>query len=127
MLATAGLWRTTTTVDGRPALGAHLACVDEASQRASDLDSTADAGCKKPVPRPIPGGYAYDLVCEQDGLTTTVRGEVKGSAKRVVMSSTTRLVGPEGDVMPPTRAVIENVYVGPCPADMKPGDSVQAD
>lgn len=122
MLATPGLWRTTTTVEGRPVLGARLECVDAASQKASAIQAPAAAGCKAPVQRPVPGGYAYDLTCEQDGLTTTVAGEVKGDAGRVILSSTTRMVGPDGDVMPVSRVVIENVHVGPCPSDMKPGD-----
>ncbi|NEX94964.1 DUF3617 family protein [Caulobacter sp. 17J65-9] len=126
MLATPGLWRTKTMVNGRPALGANKTCVDAASQKAEDMFTQQGAtGCQSPARRQISGGYAYDLVCEQDGLKTLVSGEVKGDAKHVVMTSTTRMTGPDGDVMPPATVVIDSAYVGPCPAGMKPGDSVQ--
>lgn len=126
MLATAGLWRTTTTANGKQAFGALRTCVDAASQAQSDpFAQAAETGCQKPARRALAGGYTYELVCEKDGVKTAVSGEVRGDAKRVVMTSTTRMTGPDGDIMPPATVVIENVHVGPCPADMKPGDFVQ--
>jgi hypothetical protein len=126
MLATAGLWRTTTTVAGRKPFGANRTCVDVARQKADDMPNPpAEMGCKPPARRPIAGGYAYELVCNKDGLKILTSGEVKGDAKRVTMTSTSRVVSPDGDVAPPSGVVIESVYVGPCPAGMKPGDSVQ--
>jgi hypothetical protein len=126
MLVTPGLWRTTTSVNGKQAFGANRMCIDVDSQKASDLLSQAvETGCGQPVRRAIPGGFAYDLVCEQEGMKTTVSGQVTGDAKRVVMRSTTRMAGPDGDVAPPATVVVENLHVGACPAGMKPGDSVQ--
>lgn len=126
LLATPGLWRTTTTVGGRQVLGANLACVDLTSQKAGhDLGQTEETGCRAPVRRSIAGGFAYEVACEKDGLKTMVAGEVTGDARRVVMRSTTRLVGPDGDAAPPTEVVVENVHVGPCPAGMTPGQSTQ--
>jgi hypothetical protein len=126
MLVTPGLWRTTTTVNGKQAFGANRMCVDVDSQKAADMLSQAvETGCGQPVRRAVTGGFAYDLVCEQEGLKTTVSGDVTGDAKRVVMRSTTRMTGPDGEAAPPATVVIENIHVGACPAGMKPGDSVQ--
>lgn len=128
MMATPGLWMTTTTANGRKAFGVNRTCVDAASQKADPLgqEGASGAGCKPPQRRPIAGGFAYDLVCEQQGLKTIVSGEVKGDSKHVVMTSTTRMIDPQGgDAMPPATVVVQSDYVGPCPAGMKPGDFVQ--
>lgn len=126
MLATPGLWRTTTTINGNQVFGSNRMCVDADSQKATDMVSQAvETGCAQPVRRAVAGGFAYDLVCEKDGLKTMVSGEVTGDARRVVMRSTTRMTGPEGDVTPPATMVAESVHAGACPAGMKPGDSVQ--
>lgn len=127
MLATPGLWRTTTSANGAKAFGANRSCVDAASQKDDHLISApADMGCTPPERRPSAGGYAYQLTCVQDGLKTAISGKVTGNAKRVTITSTTHMTGPDGSqAMPPTTIVVDSIYVGPCPAGMKPGDSVQ--
>lgn len=126
MFATPGLWKTTTTVNGQKALGANRTCVDAASQKADFLaQGGGEAGCSPPQRRAIAGGFAYDLVCEQQGLKTVVKGQVRGDARHVVMTSTTRMTGPDADVMPSATVVVESEFLGPCPAGMKPGDFVQ--
>lgn len=126
MLSEPGLWRTTTTVNGRRVVGVYRACVDAASQKADDIfENPSEMGCDTPVRRAIANGYAYELVCRKDGVKTQVAGEVKGDARRVEMTSTTRVTGPDGATVPPANVGVESVYVGPCPVDMKPGQSVQ--
>lgn len=126
MLATPGLWKTTTTANGRQAFGASRTCVDAASQRVDSLaPGGGEAGCNPPQRRRIAGGFAYDLTCEQQGLKTVVTGEVRGDAKHVVMTSSARMTGPDGEAMPPATVVVESEFLGPCPAGMKPGDVVQ--
>jgi hypothetical protein len=126
MLATPGLWRTTTTVAGRRPFRANRTCVGAASQEADHmLSPPAETGCKSPARRPITGGYACELVCEKDGLKTLTSGEVKGDAKRVTMTSTASVIGPDGEASPPSGVMIESVYAGPCLTGMKSGDSVQ--
>jgi hypothetical protein len=126
MLATPGLWKTTTTANGQAAFGAIRTCVDAASQKADALaPDGGEAGCSPPQRRPVAGGFAYDLVCEQQGLKTVVNGEVRGDARHVVMTSTSRMTGPDGDTLSSATVVVESTFLGPCPAGMKPGDFVQ--
>lgn len=123
----AGLWKTTTRVDGRKVLGENQTCTGTDSKDA-DLATGEEgvAGCSVARRETRPDGYDYELVCEQDGLRSIVSGEVRRSARSTTASSTTRIVGPDGkDAGPASHVVVESVYAGACPAGMKPGDSVQ--
>jgi len=127
LMNTEGLWRTTTTVNGRQAFGANRACVSPDSQKAHDIggNQAAAAGCSAPRHRSIAGGYAFETVCELDGVKTTMSGQATGDAKRVTIVTNTRTTGPEGEVSPETTVRVESVHLGACPAGMKPGDTVQ--
>lgn len=128
LMTTAGLWRTTTTVDGRQAFGANRACVSLDSQRPADgmgQDEAAEAGCSATRRRPIDGGYAFETVCEKDGVKTSVSGRATGDARRVTIVSATRITAAGEDEGRETTVKVESVHLGPCPSGMKPGDTIQ--
>ncbi|MBP6879239.1 MAG: hypothetical protein KBC34_14535 [Phenylobacterium sp.] len=128
MFATPGLWRTTTSVNGRQAFGANRACVDAGArtlERMGPDTAPAELGCGVPRRRAVPGGFSYDLACEAQGVRTLISGKITGDAKRVVMATTTRMTGPDGQAMPTAEVLVESLFVGPCPAGMQPGESIQ--
>lgn len=126
--ATPGLWRTTTSVNGRKAFGANRTCVDAGGKTLAGLGpeaAPAELGCGVPRRRAIPGGFSYELACEAQGMKTFISGKVTGDAKRLVMASTTQMTGPDGQAMPTAEVLVESLFVGPCPTGMQPGDSFQ--
>ena len=128
LMTTAGLWRTTPTVDGHQAFGANRACVSLDSQRpagAMEQDEAAEAGCSATRRRPVDGGYAFVTVCEKDGVQTNISGSATGDAKRVTIVSATRTTVAGEDTGAETTVKVESVHLGPCPSGMKPGDTIQ--
>ncbi|MBS0491822.1 DUF3617 family protein [Phenylobacterium sp.] len=123
----AGLWKTTTTVNGRKALGENQTCMAaDALGAGAPEGEAAAAGCTTTSRQARAGGYSYELVCEQDGVRSVVSGEVRRAARRTTATSTTRMFGPDGkEAAPAATVVVESTFAGPCPAGMKPGDFVQ--
>jgi len=123
----AGLWTTTTTINGRKAFGENQTCMgaDGPEAGAPEGEESA-AGCATASRKMRADGYNYELVCEKDGLRSVVSGEVRRAARRTIASSTTRMFGPDGkEAAPAATVVVESTFAGPCPAGMKPGDFVQ--
>lgn len=123
----AGLWKTTTMVNGKKAFGENQTCqgADSVPAGASDQQE-GGTGCSTASRQTRANGYSYELVCEKDGLRSVVTGEVRQEARRSSSTSTTRIYGPDGKEAAPAATVqVESIYAGPCPAGMKPGDFVQ--
>lgn len=123
----AGLWKTTTTVNGKKALGENQTCQGpQAAEAAAPGGEENEAGCSMARREMRADGYSYELVCEKDGLRSVVTGEVRHQARRSTSISTTRIYGPDGKEAAPAATVrVESVHAGPCPAGMKPGEFVQ--
>lgn len=123
----AGLWKTTTTVNGKKALGENQTCQGpQAADAAASGGKEKAAGCTTARRETRADGYSYELVCEKDGLRSVVTGEVRQQARRSTSTSTTRIYGPDGKEAAPAATVqVESVHVGPCPVGMKPGEFVQ--
>lgn len=123
----AGLWTTTTMVNGKKAFGENQTCQGaDAPDAGAPGDEKGAAGCNTASRTARADGYSYELVCEQDGLRSVVKGEVRRQARRTTSTSTTQIFGPDGKEAAPAATVqVESVYSGPCPSGMKPGDSVQ--
>lgn len=123
----AGLWKTTTTVNGKKAFGENQTC--QGPQAADAVASGGEenaAGCTTARRETRADGYSYELVCEKEGLRSVVTGEVRHQARRSTSTSTTRIYGPDGKEAAPAATVqVESVHAGPCPAGMKPGEFVQ--
>ncbi|CAN7373760.1 hypothetical protein LJR164_002262 [Phenylobacterium sp. LjRoot164] len=123
----AGLWKTTTTVNGKKAFGENQTCqgADSAGSETSGGKEGA-AGCNTASRQTRANGYSYELVCEKDGLRSVVTGEVRREARRSSSTSTTRIYGPDGKEVGAAATVqVESVYAGPCPAGMKADDFIQ--
>jgi hypothetical protein len=77
-------------------------------------------GCTDVVTRQSAGSYSSEMHCDKDGTLTKMTMTYQGDTS-YHMEMRAR-VGQSESV-----TVIDDRYIGPCPADMKPGDAVMAD
>jgi hypothetical protein len=128
----AGLWEQTMTHDGAPLgiVGRVRLCVDRASEAKLSLfgGKMSRGACpRQSVVRGAGGGYAFTSTCDmgQAGVTTssgTLNGDL-GTRYRVHAQSDT--TGSSVPAMNGRHVTdIDATWLGPCPADMKPGDMV---
>lgn len=130
LFRTAGLWETTTSASGGEAPPVtSRACLDPEIQKAWNPVAmpAGAASCAAPVTRTIPGGFAYDVVCKSEGAESSVAAEVTGDARQVAIKMTSRFAVEGGAPMTPGVILMKSRHIGPCPADMKPGDTLEAD
>jgi hypothetical protein len=86
--------------------------------RASGVD------CKAGTPLPaVGGGWSYSTVCHMRNMTMTTSGTARGDFKTGYhIDSVTRMSPAPMPQMAESHMVMDAKWVGPCPADMKPGD-----
>jgi len=128
----AGLWEQTMTRDGvAPGLmGKVRMCVDAASQTTLSLfgGRMGKGSCpQRSVSRGLDGGYSFAATCDmgQAGVTTS-KGTLTGDL------STAYRIHAESDISGSSLASMNGhhitdiaaTWLGPCPADMIPGDVV---
>lgn len=130
LFGTPGLWETTTSVSGGEAEAVtSKACLDAALQdRWSPMPEPNEiVECAAPQNREIPGGYAYDVACKGEGMETAMSAEITGDARNVQIKMTNRFQVDGAPAMNPGVITMKSRHLGPCPADMKPGDTVESD
>ncbi|WP_156389245.1 DUF3617 family protein [Brevundimonas sp. Root1423] len=130
LFKTSGLWETTTSVSGGEAEPVtSRACLNaELQNRWSPIPEPSEAvECSAPQKRNIPGGYAYEIACKAEGMETGVSAEITGDARNVEIKMTNRFTVDGGPPMTPGTITMKSRHLGPCPADMKPGDTVESD
>lgn len=116
----AGLWAITNAA----VPGEARTCVDDRSQSESAVigQGLDRRNCSKSDWKAVPGGAAFDFVCENDGATLTSKGAITGdfnSAYRIDGEASMTINGEARTA----KTSIEARYMGPCPADLQPGDS----
>lgn len=124
----AGLWRV--TMGGEAPAGETRMCLDDALQaRMSVIGSQASAGaCQQSVVTPrLGGGYSFRTVCDataMGGGRSVSEGEITGDLTTSYASHSTVTTegAPAAQMNRAVTVTAEGAYLGPCPADMKPGD-----
>lgn len=127
-----GLWEMTMKMSAPMAMTTSMRqCTDAAEERAGAAfrnggPQQAGVSCKAGTPMPAPGGgWSYSSVCTMRGMTMTTRGVARGDFRTAYhMESTTRMEPAPMPQMAETRMVMDSKWIGPCPADMKPGDTI---
>jgi hypothetical protein len=108
-------------------------CTDASQEKAGAMfrnnngpSGRSGVDCKAGVPLPAPGGgWSYSSVCTMKSMTMTTNGTARGDFKTGYhMESTTRMEPAPMPQMAETHMTIDAKWLGPCPADMKPGDIV---
>ena len=128
----AGLWEQAMTHDGAPLgiVGRVRLCVDRASEATLSLFGArmGRGACpRQSLVRGADGGYAFTSTCNmgEAGVTTssgTLAGDLSRRYRVHVQSDTTGSSVPAMNGRHVTD--IDATWLGPCPADMKPGDMV---
>ena len=82
--------------------------------------------CKSDLPTPAAGGgWAFGSTCHMSSMTMTTHGVARGDFNSGYhMESTTEMSPAPMPQMAQSHMVIDAKWLGPCPADMKPGDVV---
>ncbi len=128
----AGLWEQTTAMDGRPLgpAGKTRLCLDAATDARLSLTGrrAAGAACEKPVVNRLPGGgvqFVSSCSMGAAGRVTTT-GTVSGDfSTSYAVHSQTEVTGAPLAPMNGRHVIdVTARYLGPCPADMTPGDMV---
>ena len=122
-----GLWRVTTTSDGQSQ--EMSMCLDAAIQsRMSAFGATASAGaCEETrMTREPGGGWRTRSVCDMGpGGRMVSDGVVTGDFRSIYRSEWTTVTSGAAlaQMNGETSSVAEGRLVGPCPADMRPGEA----
>lgn len=113
----AGIWRTTTTINGNPQKPIRE-CV-AANQPLLDEDAGI-SGCDPAIQR-LATGFRLEGLCQSEGVSSRVQAEITGDFQRRVrmnMQTSQSLPGQEAVVL---NIRMEGVYEGACAPGQKPG------
>ena len=105
-------------------------CTDAAEERAgaafrNNSPQAAGVDCKAGPGGPSPGGWRYSMTCKMQSMTMETTGLARGDFKTAYhVESTTKMTPAPMPQMATTTMVMDAKWLGPCPADMKPGDTI---
>lgn len=123
-----GLWEMTVSAMGMPEAMKLRTCIAAPAPGANPFTPPAQPGqkCAKNSVEPTATGYAIDMECSANGMTTAIQGSVSGDFSTSFRTDLmTKMTG--ADMPPEARAGVKSSvdarYVGACPADMKPGEA----
>ena len=129
----AGLWEMTMQMSAPMKMTmTSQQCTDLSQEKAgaafrnSGTNTPSGVDCKSGVPLPAPGGgWSYSQTCTMKNMTMTTNGVAKGDFNSGYhMESTTRMSPAPMPQMAESHMIMDAKWLGPCPADMKPGDMV---
>lgn len=124
----AGLWEQTLMHDGQPSLmGKMRLCADAATDAKQSIfgPKTGNAPCRQSVTRTIGGGYGFTSRCDmgQGGVIASTGVASGDFATHYKVHVDSEIAGASFAAMNGRHVTdIEVRYLGPCPADMAPGD-----
>lgn len=123
-----GLWLLSVMRDGKPGrLGAMKLCLDGPTDRRVGLIGRrfSSGACRRTSAALPGGGYQFSASCPVDGGgSASIRGVAQGDFKtNYTVHAQVDMTGMALDPMNGRHAVeAAGRFLGPCPADMKPGD-----
>ena len=126
----AGLWKMSVKAAGMPQPMNMQVCLGEPVAGANPFAPPAQPGqdCKKNSVTPTASGYAIEMECTANGMTTAIAGTVSGDFSTSYRTElTTKMSGAN---IPPAaqqeiKSSVDSTYAGACPAGMKPGETKQ--
>ncbi|SJZ85905.1 Protein of unknown function [Enhydrobacter aerosaccus] len=104
-----GMWQQAMTMGGGQTMTMQM-CIDEATEKQFSAMGRNRAGCSQEFHK-VPGGYSFKGTCDGKTATGTAIGDFDKAIKVEVDSEGAHMVS-------------NLTYLGPCPADRKPGDIV---
>ena len=124
----AGLWEQTVTRDGKPGrLGVLKLCLDASSDAKIGVFGRhfAKGACERSVTRDANGVYHFTAECTlRDGAKVKTQGTAMGDfGSAYTVRSDVDVTGASFGPMNGDHEInVNGRYLGPCPADLKPGD-----
>ena len=105
-------------------------CTDATQEKAgaafrnSGPSGASGVDCKSGIPLPAPGGgWSFSSTCTMRNMTMSTSGTARGDFRSGYhMESVTRMSPAPMPQMAENHMIIDAKWIGPCPADMKPGD-----
>ncbi len=123
-----GFWETTMTMEGPHAhVMVTKVCTDAALERRTAMFGGANPGkdCSVHEMHRTAGGFAFRSVCKRHDVTTTTAGKATGDFNSLYrVESTTRISAASGPPGRERHMVMDNRWLGACPAGRKPGDLI---
>lgn len=126
-----GLWETTVTPGKGLPPQTMKECVDEATdtammKSATDTSKAMGASCSKNEFKPTATGFESESECAMAGTKIHSKGSFTGDFASAYAGSVTTTMTPAMFGEPTSITTISAKHLGPCAADMKPGDVVLA-
>jgi hypothetical protein len=123
----AGLWETVTTSAGPKGAAAHTSktsmCINEAVQKEMmSIGQNMGAKCSKSNMRRDGNKYYGDTECSMGQMTVKSTSVTAFSGDSSYRGETRATFSPPMGGMSESNSTTDGKYVGPCPANMKPGD-----
>ncbi len=126
-----GLWETTVTMQKGIPPQKMKECVDEATdaemmKMATDATTSMGASCSKNDVRKTASGFESKSECSMAGSKIHTTGSFTGDFTTEYKGEVTTTMTPPLFGQPGSKTTITAKRLGPCAADMKPGDIVMA-
>ena len=120
-----GLWEMAMDTSGGPGvrMTAQM-CVDAATDKDMGWHGprSQSKNCSKTEFHPGLGGATFDSVCKMGSRTVTSHGVVKGDFDKAYdVDVTTHIDPPQAGVGADMKMSMKARWLGPCPANLKPG------
>lgn len=126
-----GLWEMTMKMSSpAPVTMTTRQCTDASQEKGgaafrNNNPQASGVDCKAGPMVPVPGGWRYSSTCTMKTMTMTTTGVATGDFRSGYhMESTTKMSPAPMPQMAESKVVIDAKWLGPCPADMKPGDTI---
>lgn len=124
-----GLWETTVSMSQGGFSQTLKQCVDEATDTemmnmGAETSKSMGASCSKSEVTRTATGFENEVECDMDGSKLRSKGSFTGDFSSAFSGTVTTTVTPPLFGAPSTTTTIQAKYVGPCPADMQPGDLI---
>lgn len=124
-----GLWETTVSMSKGGFSQTLKQCVDEATDTemmnmGAETSKSMGASCAKSEVTRTATGFDNEVECDMGGSKLRSKGSFTGDFSSAFSGTVTTTVTPPLLGAPSTTTTIQAKYLGPCAADMKPGDII---
>ena len=125
----AGLWELSMTMSAPMTMHQTMQMCTDATTEAkglafnNNMNAPSGVTCTSGPVTPAPGGWRYSNTCSMKGMTMATEGTATGDfGSGYRMESTTTMTPAPIPQMAQSHMVIDAKWLGPCPADLAPGD-----
>lgn len=123
-----GLWETTVSIASMAGSApAMRMCIDAATDDLLSRDESRGQRCQRVEVRREGERYRIRAVCRLAATTSTTEGFFEGDFSRRYHGELQTHYAPAQRGVAPTKVLLDGRWLGPCPADLRPGDMLLPD